>query len=80
MFNAKVESGIKQNRDDYATAYAEMAEAVRNNTGGSNEFIQSFIRNYRLDQFVETIRKSIDEMPNFTNALKGKFNIKSQMA
>lgn len=80
MFNAKVESGIKQNRDDYATAYAEMAEAVRNNTGGSNEFIQSFIRNYRLDRFIETIRKSMDEMPNFTNALKGKFNIKSQMA
>jgi len=39
MFNAKVESGIKENRDNYADAYKELAEAVQKNTDSSNEFV-----------------------------------------
>lgn len=80
MFNAKVESGIKENRDSYADAYKELSAAVESGTDSSNEFIQSFIKNYHLNEFVETIRKSIENMPQFKQALTKNFNIKSQMA
>jgi hypothetical protein len=39
MFDAKVESGIKENRDSYADAYKELSAAVESGTDSSNEFI-----------------------------------------
>lgn len=80
MFNAKVESGIKQNRDNYADAYKELAEAVQKNTDSSNEFVQSFIKNYHLSEFVEMMRQSIQDAAGFKSSLSKDFHIKSQMA
>jgi hypothetical protein len=39
MFGAKVESGIKEGRDNYVDAYREMSEALEKNSNDSNEFI-----------------------------------------
>lgn len=80
MFGAKVESGIKEGRDNYADAYREMSEALEKNSNGSNEFIQSFIDNYKLKNFVEAIRKSVQDIISFKGSITNDFNIKSQMA
>lgn len=80
MFNAKVESGIKNQRDQYADAYQELIGAVNSNSDASNEFVQSFIRNYHLNDFIETLRKSMQDMASFKGSITSKFNIKSQVA
>ena len=77
MFNAKVESGIKNQRDQYADAYQELIGAVNSNSDASNEFVQSFIRNYHLYDFIETLRKSMQDMASFKGSITSKFNIKS---
>ena len=39
MFSAKVESGIKKERDKYQNAYQEMADALNKNASGTEEFV-----------------------------------------
>lgn len=65
MFNAKVESGIKKERETYADAYKELDNALKEGRAGTNEFIEAFIRNYQLDKLVESMRQAADDTEKY---------------
>ena len=84
MEDAKVETGIHKDREKYQQAYAEMADALRKGQAGSNEFIQAFINNYKLNQIADAIKDAAVDTSQIQSIVgknkKAPVNIQAQVA
>lgn len=82
MFSAKVESGIKKEREKYQDAYQEMADALNKNISGTEEFVQAFIENYKLNEIGNILQQEMIDQQNFADLIKNKaggFNIRANL-